>query len=168
MTRPFAPTCLVLLCSLAVSAPVAARAYTGQELAPQAKVTLMQARTIALKAAPGTITDQEQLNVEPGGSGLRYSFDVKRGAQTFEVGVDAKTGAVLENKIEGPNPDSEAPGADAVCRLPTSCPLGRTDRCRRGPRRAAALSVLPGSTVSHRRHRPASMPSRSLRRRPCA
>ena len=39
MTRPFAPTCLVLLCSLAVGAPVAARAYTGQELAPQAKVT---------------------------------------------------------------------------------------------------------------------------------
>jgi uncharacterized membrane protein YkoI len=98
MTRPFAPTCLVLLCSLAVSAPVAARAYTGQELAPRAKVTLTQARTIALKAAPGTITDQE-LEREPGGSGLRYSFDVKRGAQTFEVGVDAKTGAVLENKI---------------------------------------------------------------------
>ena len=69
MTRPFAPTCLVLLCSLAVSAPVAARAYTGQELAPQAKVTLMQARTIALKAAPGTITDQE-LNVSPAAAGF--------------------------------------------------------------------------------------------------
>jgi hypothetical protein len=50
MTRPLATTCLVLLCGLAVSAPVAARAYTGQELAPQAKITLAQARTIALKA----------------------------------------------------------------------------------------------------------------------
>ena len=59
---------------------------------------------IALQAAPGTITDQE-LEHEPGGSGLRYSFDLKRGRKTFEVGVDAKTGAVLENKIEGPNPD---------------------------------------------------------------
>jgi uncharacterized membrane protein YkoI len=61
-------------------------------------------RRRSLKAAPGTITDQE-LEREPGGSGLRYSFDVKRGGQTCEVGVDAKTGAVLENKIEGPNPD---------------------------------------------------------------
>lgn len=104
MTRPVAPTCLALLCSLAVSVPIAAQAYTGQELAPQAKVTLAQARTIALKAASGTITDQE-LEREPGGSGLRYSFDVKRGPKTFKVGVDAKTGAVLENKIEGPNPD---------------------------------------------------------------
>ena len=104
MARPFLFTSLALACSLAVSGSIAAQAYTGQELAPQAKVTLAQARTIALKAAPGAITDQE-LEREPGGNGLRYSFDVKRGAQTFEVGVDAKTGAVLENKIEGPNPD---------------------------------------------------------------
>lgn len=104
MTRPFISTCLALLCGLAVSAPIAARAYIGQDLAPQAKVTLGQARTIASKAAPGTITDEE-LEREPGGSGLRYSFDLKRGAKTFEVGIDAKTGAVLENKIEGPNPD---------------------------------------------------------------
>ena len=104
MTRPFLFTCLALACSLAMSGPIAAQAYTGQELALQAKLTLAQARTIALKAAPGTITDQE-LEREPGGNGLRYSFDVERGPKTFEVGVDAKTGAVLENKIEGPNPD---------------------------------------------------------------
>jgi hypothetical protein len=104
MIRHIAPTCLALLCALAISGPVAAQAYTGQELAAEANVTLAQARAIALQAAPGTITDQE-LEHEPGGSGLRYSFDLKRGRKTFEVGVDAKTGAVLENKIEGPNPD---------------------------------------------------------------
>jgi uncharacterized membrane protein YkoI len=104
MTRPFLFACLALACSLAVSGLIAAQAYTGQELASQAKLALAQARTIALKAAPGAISDQE-LEREPGGSGLRYSFDVKRGAKTFEVGVDAKTGAVLENKIERPNPD---------------------------------------------------------------
>jgi uncharacterized membrane protein YkoI len=87
-----------------IVAPLTASAYTGQELAPQAKITIDQARAIALKARPGNITDQE-LEKEGGGSGLRYSFDVKRGNKTYEVGVDAQTGKVLENKAEGPHPD---------------------------------------------------------------
>ena len=81
-----------------------AMAYTGQELAKDAKISIKQARAIALKAHPGEITDQE-LEKERGGSGLRYSFDIKRGAITQEVGVDARTGRVLENKKEGPHPD---------------------------------------------------------------
>ena len=52
----------------------------------------------------GAITDQE-LEREKGGSGLRYSFDVKAAGGTYEVGVDAKTGALLENGHEGPNAD---------------------------------------------------------------
>lgn len=83
---------------------VAAHAYTGEELASRAKIGLTKARAIALKAHPGTITDEE-LERESGGSGLRYSFDIKRGATTQEVGVDAQTGRVLENKKEGPHPD---------------------------------------------------------------
>jgi uncharacterized membrane protein YkoI len=79
-------------------------AYTGQELARNAKISIKQARAVALKAHPGEITDQE-LEKERGGSGLRYSFDIKRGAITQEVGVDAMTGKVLENKKEGPHPD---------------------------------------------------------------
>jgi uncharacterized membrane protein YkoI len=63
-----------------------------------------QARAIALKAHPGKITDEE-LEQEKGGSGLRYSFDIKNGKVTHEVGVDAKTAKVLENKAEGPHPD---------------------------------------------------------------
>ena len=65
---------------------------------------MVQAREIALKAVPGNITDQE-LEKERGGSGLRYSFDIRKGAKTYEVGVDARTGAVLENSVEGPHPD---------------------------------------------------------------
>jgi uncharacterized membrane protein YkoI len=95
---------MALLCSLTANAPMPARAYTGQDLAHKAKITLMQARAIALTAAPGVISDQE-LEREAGGSGLRYSFDVKRGATTYEVGVDAQTGAVLENAPEGRHPD---------------------------------------------------------------
>lgn len=81
-----------------------ATAFTSQKYAGEAKLTLQQARQIALKAQSGKITDEE-LEHESGGSGLRYSFDVKNGSVTHEVGVDAKTGKVLENSIEGKNAD---------------------------------------------------------------
>jgi len=81
-----------------------AAAYSGQELAKHANVSIEQARAIALKAHPGTITDEE-LEKEKGGSGLRYSFDVKHRNVTYELGVDAQSGKVLENNKEGPNPD---------------------------------------------------------------
>ena len=81
-----------------------AQAYTGEELAKDAKITMIDARSIALKARPGQITDEE-LEVETGGSGLRYSFDVKSANITYEVGIDAKTAIVLENAPEGKNPD---------------------------------------------------------------
>jgi hypothetical protein len=58
-----------------------AMAYTGQELSKQAKISITEARAIALKAHHGKITDQE-LEKEKGGTGLRYSFDIKRGAVT--------------------------------------------------------------------------------------
>jgi uncharacterized membrane protein YkoI len=76
----------------------------GAELAPTAHVTLADARAAGLKARPGTIVDQE-LEKESGGSGLRYSFDIKSAGKVYEVGVDAKTGRVLENGAEGKNPD---------------------------------------------------------------
>jgi uncharacterized membrane protein YkoI len=78
--------------------------YAGWRLAASAHITMAQAQQIALKARPGVITDKE-LEREGGGSGLRYSFDIKAGGKTFEVGVDAQTGKVLENDAEGRNPD---------------------------------------------------------------
>lgn len=101
ISRPFCAlsTAVTLL---ALSCP--AFAYSGENLAPQAKITITQAREIAVKVHPGTITDEE-LEHEHGGSGLRYSFDIKNASATQEVGVDAITGKVLENKAEGPNPD---------------------------------------------------------------
>lgn len=79
-------------------------AYTGQKFAGEAKISLEQARVIALKAHPGKITDEE-LEQEKGGTGLRYSFDIRAGKVTQEVGVDARTGKLLENAQEGPNAD---------------------------------------------------------------
>jgi uncharacterized membrane protein YkoI len=78
--------------------------YAGQKLAKDAKLTIDQASQVALKARPGKITDKE-LEREAGGSGLRYSFDIRSQGVTYEVGVDAETGKVLENAKEGPNPD---------------------------------------------------------------
>ena len=97
-------SCTILAAGVLIASMTGAVAYTGQEYAHDASITLKQAREIAARARPGKITDQE-LEKEGGGSGLRYSFDVKSKGKTFEVGVDAKSGEVLENKAEGPNPD---------------------------------------------------------------
>jgi hypothetical protein len=83
---------------------LAAVALTVASPAPAWNIGIEQAREIALKAHPGRIPSQE-LELEDGGSGLRYSIDVKNGSLTQEVGVDAATGRILENKPEGPNPD---------------------------------------------------------------
>jgi hypothetical protein len=82
--------------ALAASPPAGLK---GHELAAMARVGLDQARAIALKARPGAITSEE-LEKERGGSGLRYSFDIVDAAKTYEVGVDARTGRVLENGQE--------------------------------------------------------------------
>ncbi len=95
---------LVVLSGTGLAASAATHGYVGQNLAPKARITMNRATAIALKAHPGRITDKELEN-EGGGSGLRYSFDIASGGKTFEVGVDAKSGAVLENKTEGKNPD---------------------------------------------------------------
>ena len=85
--------------SMSAAAANAASQLKGHELSAEAKITLAQARLIALQARPGKISDQE-LEKESGGSGLRYSFDVKSHGKEFEVGVDAMTGKVLENGSE--------------------------------------------------------------------
>ena len=103
MRRTVCITAAALLAgSGATAAPV--KHFAGAELLPIAKVTLAQARATALRAHPGVITDQE-LEKERGGTGLRYSFDIKNNGKTVEVGVDARTGKILENKAEGRNPD---------------------------------------------------------------
>jgi hypothetical protein len=97
-------TTVLLLGAAAFLAAAPAFAYTREKLAKNAKVTLAEAEQIALKTRPGKITDRE-LEKEKGGSGLRYSFDINASGTAYEVGVDAMTGAVLENSKEGAHPD---------------------------------------------------------------
>ena len=76
------------------------------KLAAEAKINSDAARAIALRAQPGTIKEWE-LEKEAGGSGLRYSFDIVNGGKTYEVGIDAADGKILENGIES---EEEAEG----------------------------------------------------------
>jgi hypothetical protein len=93
---------LAVLVGLAIgAAPTLGFAKTGT--AQKAKISMNEARAIASKAYPGKIM-KEELEREGGGSGLRYSFDMRHGNKWREVGVDAMTGRVLENTREGANP----------------------------------------------------------------
>ncbi len=65
-------------------------------------ITMAQAQRIALKTMPGRIVKQE-LEKEQGGSGLRYSFDIRAVGVVHEIGVDARDGKVLENSIDNGN-----------------------------------------------------------------
>ncbi|MHB1949621.1 MAG: PepSY domain-containing protein [Gammaproteobacteria bacterium] len=93
-----------LIIALTVAFIGTAFAYKGEKYAGLAKITLKNAEEIALKTVPGTIKDEE-LEKEKGGSGLRYSFDILYQGKIHEVGVDAKTGDLLENSLPGPNAD---------------------------------------------------------------
>ena len=98
--------CLTAAASLGATGAAAADTghFAGSNLLPLAKISLAKARSTALAVRKGQITDQE-LEKERGGTGLRYSFDIKSKGKTFEVGVDARTGKVLENDAEGPDAD---------------------------------------------------------------
>jgi uncharacterized membrane protein YkoI len=98
------PSTLVLTGLAAILLTSQAISYTGEEFGKDAKISLKDARELALKARPGTIVDQE-LEREAGGSGLRFSFDIKSKGVIYEVGVDAKSTLILENQPEGANPD---------------------------------------------------------------
>lgn len=66
---------------------------------PKPKLSMAQARAIALKRAPGRVKDAEY-EFEKGG--WRYSFDIMQGKRIHEVGVNAMTGAIVEDGFEAP------------------------------------------------------------------
>ncbi len=99
MHKPFPRiACATLLAAGVAMTPALASANAAS--AKQPSVGMAQARRTALKALPGGKIAKEELEKEGGGSGLRYSFDVKKGGAVYEVGVDAMTGKVLEKTRE--------------------------------------------------------------------
>lgn len=92
-----------------VATTALAAAFPGQQYASQASVTIAQARSIANHVVPGTIL-AEELENEAGGTGLRYTFDIRGANGVWEVGIDAKTARVLENTADAaPAASAEGP-----------------------------------------------------------
>jgi uncharacterized membrane protein YkoI len=89
-----------LLVSTAIAAPV----QPANKTAKPPHISLQRARTLALKIFPGKII-KEELEHENGGSGLRYSFDIRQGKLVHEVGIDAETGKLLENSDDSDDND---------------------------------------------------------------
>ncbi|CAM3282828.1 PepSY domain-containing protein [Sphingomonas antarctica] len=86
MTKVF----LAITMSLVSGASVAATL-------PKPKLSIAQARAIALRKAPGKVTKAEYEKED----GLwRYSFDIRQGKMNHEVGVNANTGAIVESTVE--------------------------------------------------------------------
>lgn len=68
-----------------------------------AKITMIEARAIALKRIPGTITE-EDLEKERGV--LQYSFDIKTAdGKIYDVEIDAESGKILKAVIDTDDDD---------------------------------------------------------------
>ena len=65
---------------------------------PAARLSMAQARGIALKVAPGKVVDAEY---EKEAGAWRYSFDIRQGKRIHEIGVAADSGKIVEDKYEG-------------------------------------------------------------------
>jgi uncharacterized membrane protein YkoI len=88
------------LCALGLHRVSAQDEKPSPELLAKAKITHDQAEKIALDLVPKAKVKASELEME--GGGLRWSFDLKKhGTKSIiEVGVDAVTGKVVENKEE--------------------------------------------------------------------
>lgn len=99
-----------VLCAGTLAATATVKTLSGQDknqakLAKQAKITMEQARKIALERAPGTI-EEEELEKEHGK--LVYSFDIRNAQGTItEVQVDAKDGTIASVEEEDAKKEAE-------------------------------------------------------------
>lgn len=82
----------------------------GAKLAKKTKITLAEAREIALREENGTV-ESEELEKEHGK--LVYSFDIRNAAGTItEIWVDAKTGKVVHKSEENAEAEAKEKAAD--------------------------------------------------------
>ena len=84
----FAAICLIGSGSVAIA--------SSKARAP--RISMAQAKSIALKLAPGKILSSEY---EKEKGAWRYSFDIQQRGHVQEVGIDGETGKIVENGSEG-------------------------------------------------------------------
>jgi hypothetical protein len=82
--------------ALTIVAGATTNAFAAGQLAP--KISMGEARAMALKLAPGKIISSEY---EKEGGIWRYSFDIQQTGHVQEIGIDGQTGKIVENKSEG-------------------------------------------------------------------
>ncbi|WP_317996714.1 PepSY domain-containing protein [Vulcanimicrobium alpinum] len=82
-----------------LAASAASTSTVPPALAAKAKISLAQARRLALATVRGTIAGEE---LEREAGGLRYTFDITTPRGQHEVGVDAITARIIENVVEKP------------------------------------------------------------------
>jgi uncharacterized membrane protein YkoI len=91
-----------MLKSLRILAAVAALGAGASAIAattaPTPRISMARARAMALKLAPGKIMSSEY---EKEGGIWRYSFDIQMPGNVQEIGIDGRTGKIVENKSEG-------------------------------------------------------------------
>ena len=87
-------TLVAAIAALGVGSAAAASAAKP----PVPRISMAQARAMALKLAPGKIISSEY---EKEGGIWRYSFDIQQRGNVQEIGIDGRTGRVVENKSEG-------------------------------------------------------------------
>lgn len=101
MKRWIANAVLAGLAAAAVAGSASADTeIRGHELLKHARIAPEQARSIALKAHPGQVTD-EALERAPNGAGYLYSFTIKDRSGVAQVAVDANSGKILPNAHAG-------------------------------------------------------------------
>lgn len=66
--------------------------------APKPHISMAHAKAMALHLAPGKVISSEY---EKEGGVWKYSFDIQQKNNVQEIGIDAMTGKVVENKSEG-------------------------------------------------------------------
>ena len=87
---------LLRTCTLIAALGIGSASIAATAAAP--KISKARATAMALKLAPGKITDAEY---EYEGGVWRWSFDIQQTGHVQEIGIDGKTGKVVENKSEG-------------------------------------------------------------------
>jgi uncharacterized membrane protein YkoI len=85
---------IVLTLSIVVASGTA---YAATHV-PKPKISMAHAKAMALKLAPGKIISSEY---EKEGGIWRYSFDIQQRGNVQEIGIDGRTGKIVENKSEG-------------------------------------------------------------------
>ncbi len=97
---------LIAVSALALGgAAIAGVTHQGHDAAPAAKITMAQARAIAMKNAPGGVVAEAELEKEDGS--WRYSFDIRQDGRIHEIGVDPQNGRIVENSWENARDEAD-------------------------------------------------------------